>query len=116
MSQSQIKQNQLQSRLTIISYHLIISVVNESYKPPFLPDDSVNAADQDTIGKFKNESEVRKVDLDDASDNRQYGKFSFTAKKAFENECTEFLKFELANGRPLTASVERRKSQACVIS
>jgi len=89
-------------------------VVEETFDPPFKPDESVNAADQDTIGKFKNESEVRKVDLD-SSDNKQYVDFPYDSVEAFENEVVAFLRFENEQGRPLTASKDT-KSSACTIS
>ena len=92
------------------------SVKDGSMDPPFVPEsDAANAADQDTIGKFKNENEIKSIDLSD-KDHARYKTFSQSNKHAFEEDCTGFMMWEKNQGRPLTASAEIEKSKTCVIS
>ena len=90
------------------------AVKDESMDPPFVPDSDVNAADQDTIGKFKNETEVQAIDLSD-KDHAKYKKFSGANKSAFEQDVVGLLQWEQREGRPLTAT-PIEKSKTCTVS
>mmetsp|Transcript_8239 Transcript_8239/g.16501 ORF Transcript_8239/g.16501 Transcript_8239/m.16501 type:complete len:573 (+) Transcript_8239:69-1787(+) len=90
------------------------AVKDESMDPPFVPDQDVNAADQDTIGKFKNETEVQAIDLSDR-DHAKYKTFPGANKVAFEEDVVGLLQWEQRQGRPLTAT-PLEKSKTCVIS
>jgi serine/threonine protein kinase len=88
------------------------AVTDGSMVPPFVPEQEVNAADQDSIGKFKNESEVKEIKLSD-KDHSKYKNFPSSNKKAFEIDATGLLIWEKSKGRPLTATVTRERSQTC---
>jgi hypothetical protein len=75
----------------------------------------VNAADQDSIGKFKNENEIKTIDLSD-KDHARYKEFSVSNKHAYEADVVGFLMWEKKEGRPLTATQEVERSKTCVVS
>ncbi|GMI00561.1 hypothetical protein TrST_g8117 [Triparma strigata] len=91
------------------------AVKDGSMDPPFVPDSEVNAADSDSIGKFKNESEIQAIDLSD-KDHAKYKKFVHQNKKAFEEDVVGLLQWEQRQGRPLTATPPLEKSKTCTIS
>ena len=90
------------------------AVKDQSMDPPFVPDQDVNAADQDTIGKFKNETEVQAINISD-KDHAKYKTFPGASKAAFEEDVVGLLQWEQRQGRPLTAT-PIEKSKTCTIS
>jgi len=88
------------------------AVADGSMVPPYVPEADVNAADQDSIGKFKNEIEIKEINLSD-KDHAKYKKFADTNKRAFEIDVAGLLIWEKSKGRPLTATPEMERSKTC---
>ena len=88
-------------------------VEDDTFSPPFVPPDSVNAANQDEIGKFANDDEIKGVELKE-KDHKKYETFYAANKRAFEIDVVGFLEWE--NKQPKPKGSPAAESKACVVS
>jgi len=80
----------------------------DSMPPPFLPNQDINAASQTAIGSFSDESQYRKIKMEDA-DHEVYAGWDWVSRSCFFDEVVQFLKSEDVQG-PI---VPQSSSESC---